>query len=446
MTEQHSVDAEDGATKNGQQDVEAVTGDSAHFVFDDWCAEVGLNKKSVTLLKKECVSTVHVLSLLTGEDIVSLGSPLGQRKLMQEAIDTSFKSDRKDVVQPPLTSPPPEDVQVVHTVADLHTAPLATRGGEPPARGNPNEGGGVQASVTTRADEAGGGVHSQHIDIQAIRRQAANLKTSGKTFAALFQNDPLQRSDTCSTGVISQQSVSPLADHNLSSVFDPRTVLTMKAARVKTVQITQFLPPSSKYKINQASRRELVLSTGESSDHDGKLLITQHDPHPYSGISLSEWGAANCRLMNCLLVTGALKRANMEYYLAYITTIFSFVEKFEWHSILDFDLQYRELQAEHNFQWGTLMQSLELSLLMPRQRQQQLSVNKHRITTKQQNYPSNDTSEVCRRFLLGSCPFGRTCKYRHSRPPPPPSSGNPFTTGDRRWDKPQPLSQTASKN
>ena len=159
MTEQNSVDGEDGATKNGQQDVGEFTGDSANFVSDDWFAEVGLNKKSVTLLKKECVSTVHVLSLLTGEDIVSLGSPLGQRKLMQEAIDTSFKSDRKEVVQPPLTSASPEDVKVVHTVADVHmvhTAPLATRGG----------------------DEAGGGVHSQHVDIQAVRRQAANLKTS----------------------------------------------------------------------------------------------------------------------------------------------------------------------------------------------------------------------------------------------------------------------------
>ena len=75
--------------------------------------------------------------------------------------------------------------------------------------------------------------------------------------------------------------------------------------------------------------------------------------------NLSEWGAANCRIMNCLLVTGALNRANIEYYLAYTTTLFSFVEKFRWHSILDFDFQYRELQAEHNFQWGTLMPSLE---------------------------------------------------------------------------------------
>ena len=124
---------------------------------------MGLNKKSVTFLKKACVSTVHVLSLLTG-------LPLGQRKLMQEAIDTSFKSDRKKVVQPPLTSAPPEDVQVVHTVASVHTAPLATREGEPPARGNLNVGGGIQASVTTRADEDGGGVHSQHVDIQAGRR------------------------------------------------------------------------------------------------------------------------------------------------------------------------------------------------------------------------------------------------------------------------------------
>ena len=57
---------------------------------------------------------------------------------MQEAIDTSFKSDRKEVVQPPLTSVSPEDVQVVHTVADVHmvhTAPLATRGGDEPGGG-----------------------------------------------------------------------------------------------------------------------------------------------------------------------------------------------------------------------------------------------------------------------------------------------------------------------
>ena len=79
---------------------------------------------------------------------------------MQEAIDTSFKSDRKEVVQPPLTSAPPEDVQVVHTVASVHTAPLATREGEPPARGNLNKGGGIQASVTTRADEAAEAVYT----------------------------------------------------------------------------------------------------------------------------------------------------------------------------------------------------------------------------------------------------------------------------------------------
>ena len=63
MTEQHSVDGEDGATKNGQQDVVEVTGESAHFVFDDWCTVSGTKQEICHTSKKGvCLNCAYVVT------------------------------------------------------------------------------------------------------------------------------------------------------------------------------------------------------------------------------------------------------------------------------------------------------------------------------------------------------------------------------------------------
>ena len=81
------------------------------------------------------------------------------------------------------------------------------------------------------------------------------------------------------------------------------------------------------------------------------MLKTDND-HPYSGIRIEEWGAANCRVLNSLLAKGILSRDHVEYYLAYIAKIYEFASKYEWQNVLKYDHQYRKLQAEHGFLWG----------------------------------------------------------------------------------------------
>ncbi|KAH3814868.1 hypothetical protein DPMN_143382 [Dreissena polymorpha] len=130
--------------------------------------------------------------------------------------------------------------------------------------------------------------------------------------------------------------------------MDPRSDQTMKAKSKKAVHIDQFLTEKSKRK-RQNRRKEYVLRSKESET----LVIKTYHEHPYLGIQIKGWGAANMGLLNHLLSTNLLQRQEVEYYLAYTTRIFEFADIYEWSSVLGYDYHYRELQAEHNFKWGT---------------------------------------------------------------------------------------------
>jgi hypothetical protein len=119
---------------------------------------------------------------------------------------------------------------------------------------------------------------------------------------------------------------SPAVAHAL---FDPRAILILKSQSRAAVHITEFLP-------NEVKRRRALKGhrAGEYSSDQGP---TRSEDASYVGISIDEWGAANGRLLNYLLSSGNLVRADVEYYLAYTTQIFDFAAKYTWASILAFD-------------------------------------------------------------------------------------------------------------
>ena len=120
----------------------------------------------------------------------------------------------------------------------------------------------------------------------------------------------------------------------------------------------------------------------------------------------------NMRHLNHLLCTGQLPRADIEFYLAYTTKIHEFAEKYEWSSVLNYDYNYRELQAEHKFKWGTFSPHMELQLLVPKRAKQP------NVQSGGPNNPSQSVREDCKSFKArGSCPFGATCKFRQSSAP-----------------------------
>jgi hypothetical protein len=85
--------------------------------------------------------------------------------------------------------------------------------------------------------------------------------------------------------------------------------LTMKAQTRKAIHVTAFLSEKAKRR-RQHRKRELVLrSGGENMD---RVVIQTDDEHPYAGIYMEEWGAANRRVMNHLLAGNILKREDVD--------------------------------------------------------------------------------------------------------------------------------------
>ena len=107
----------------------------------------------------------------------------------------------------------------------------------------------------------------------------------------------------------------------------------------KAVHITHFLTEATK-KRRQTRRKNYVLS--QQPQGGDQLILTTGDDHPYSGIRIEEWGAANCRVMAHLLQTNQLQATHVEFYLAYAVHIFDLAQRYEWETLLDFDYQYRD--------------------------------------------------------------------------------------------------------
>ena len=112
---------------------------------------------------------------------------------------------------------------------------------------------------------------------------------------------------------------------------DPRTILMVKAGGAKATHITQFLSRKTKRHI-QYRRNSVVIGTKEQ----GTVVLNMDEHHPYSGITISEWCAANARVMAHLLHTGKLAAADTDYYLAYLAQIFEFCDQYELDTVLQF--------------------------------------------------------------------------------------------------------------
>ncbi|CAC5390912.1 unnamed protein product [Mytilus coruscus] len=73
-------------------------------------------------------------------------------------------------------------------------------------------------------------------------------------------------------------------------------------------------------------------------------------------ISMEEWVFANIRILQELLKRNAA--INVNTYLNYTADIFRLASKYVWYSVLLYDKEYRDKQAEEKFTWGTYRQDL----------------------------------------------------------------------------------------
>lgn len=374
--------------------------ETPEFDFNEWATEIGLNRKTTAKLKQEDLCTERTLALLVSTDIRELGLAIGQRKLLETAIQQFTAQRGPQTIQPLGAS---ASATVSGTTSQLNADPTS------------NTAHSATAAPSVSHTDA-------RMTIGDVRRQVHNgqqLMGAGKTLDMMLGSAPIEQNK----------------DHKQSTTnyaFDPRTLLTIKSSSKKAVHITQFLSEATK-KRRQARKRKFVLGEKQGDSH---LVITTDDEHPYSGLSIEEWSAANCRVMAHLLQMGDLAISDIDYYLAYSVQVYDFAQKYEWEGLLDFDYQYREREAEHSFPWGSNTGNMELSLLQAKSGDFPSHRPHHQdrgYYGGQRNSPHNQQgrsydggreetgkhrpqqTQDCRLFLSrdGYCPFGDKCIYNH---------------------------------
>lgn len=269
----------------------------------------------------------------------------------------------------------------------------------------------------------GDGVHRTIKDVRA----KPELDSAGNLWEFLIDKhtaDPLLNAPP--GGASAQKTGYVQPTHTNISNDDPRAILIMRATTNRAIHITNFLSEETKKRLRN-KRQQYLVQQGDS------LTMKIRDEHPYAGISVLEYGAANMRLLNYLLNNGRLDRDKVEFYLAYTTLVFELGDKYEWRDVLNFDFQYRERQAELGFDWGSMVSVMELQLL---------SGSKNRnipVDPKGPKWNPNarkPKQDICRNFAnSGDCVYGSSCKFKHINPSNmsrPGAVSPPGTTSNRQ--------------
>ena len=152
------------------------------------------------------------------------------------------------------------------------------------------------------------------------------------------------------------------------------------------------VPGRSKYLYivdNLEDRRKRVIDLIRIDDDN---RMTADIVTPLEKVTPLQWTGASLRIMARLIQSNKLNVHGVLQYQAYMAMLTSLAESYTWVSILQFDRQYRSLQAVFEFSWGTDVPCVMLGALCRRSVKQASKRREQRKLRKKRT--SHDSSNV----------------------------------------------------
>ena len=185
------------------------------------------------------------------------------------------------------------------------------------------------APVTPRPSQ-GDGLQSIRLDqvLQSVNDQQSAVPGDG-------------RAQPAASGVTRSEGVTPA---------DPQVYLRGGSQTlVKFHDIIDFIhmvpPLTEEQTINEENGVQFLLRTGAKKPK-------------FHAISAEQWCLANTRIMDLMLETGELTTATLRDYMAYTVKVCQLFTIYERVTVLQYDREYRHMQAHYGFRWGTDAQHL----------------------------------------------------------------------------------------
>ncbi|VDI17050.1 Hypothetical predicted protein [Mytilus galloprovincialis] len=198
-------------------------------------------------------------------------------------------------------------------------------------------------------------------------------------------------------------------------------------AITKQLQQQQSLPLGDNLNKHQGQSTVHPEGTSEEkliSDASGGQLIFKSGPvkPKLESLSLCQWSSANLSIMYKLLSSGDLPQTQLLDYLSYTARIYNLVASCDMVSVFFYDREYRQLQKQHKFRWGTDVPHLHSIYLRPKGFvKPQTGGSKYQTTGPRPgvkhdiSYASHTSGgrEICKRFNSRKGCFMTNCRFEH---------------------------------
>ena len=375
--------------------------DIPEFDLIAWSTDHSLKRRTTDALSRQDYSNKEVLLLMMPGDVAALDITGGQARLLRKALE--------------------ELGNLAFKATDDGVQRDESQRGDQPGRNDPRPDSEVDPgeALPRHIGDAGRNSHEEVLRAGEALDRILRDSTASLQPAIVDGVRPVVGSACTATGL-------PMA---MGEGYDPHMVLTIRATTRKALQVRDFVPDQVRQRL--AKKKRETLRWVEAAD--GSFSIQADDQAP-AYLTQAEWGAANMRIMSHLIKVGDLQRLRVEEYMAYTVIVHELASRYDWASVLEFDVRYREQQAEHGFRWGTPARHLESLLLQPKRREQQAaqfpqarasqrgkhgsggSAGRSVNSQGQQQRPGayEASTEPCRLFMTkGTCSFGDKCRYSH---------------------------------
>ena len=286
----------------------------ATFDFNAWCTTTQLKEATVEALKTEDIDSERALKLLTERDVEELGLSVGQKRVLEAALkklklEEQAKTEPVDVTDP----------------------------------------------VTTKSLAKDGGLEEILKKIEGAGSLEDSLLALGSTDLFPGKTPAAENSSTLN-------STLPRLDN------DPHVFLGRHQKGVGTKQGEKplLIPDFVNLGTYDSSEEEQEIVNNSSG---AKIFFRATKAKPkLEQITLSMWVAANSRIMYQLLRKGKLSPTTSDIadYLAYTVKFAELLESHTLASALMYDNEYRKLQCEYGFRWGSDSQHLHTRFLVKR--------------------------------------------------------------------------------
>lgn len=191
---------------------------------------------------------------------------------------------------------------------------------------------------------------------------------------------------------------------------DPQVFLKMASGKVEAapyLDIVDFV------NLSGAVIREEVVGSGST----GAQLVWRTGPKKpkLSSLTIPQWSVANLAIIARLQADGRLDDQGILDYLSYNTRIYQLLQRYEAVSVFLYDREYRKLQAQMGFRWGTEVTHLQAIWLKTLD---QPTTSTGSRTVKQKGPATKEGKTICKLFNgSGGCSYA-DCKFVHvcSRP------------------------------